>query len=195
MFHRRFQTGLALLASCMLAGCRPPEPMEEVVPNQKIVYLVKANDDVISHCKCERTLIGAPAQMDCPWCGCGWLFLCPKCRKAFTFARAEEVDLTWEQLAHNDLDGKWGRNPSLQEVEQWIGFMKILLKDIEAGKQYAYIDGWVFSTERQDLRFEGWHARHELALVPQAAAVKDRALLDQTLGSEEYWHARAIQEP
>ena len=56
----------------------------------KTVYLVKANNDLISHCACSNAVIGAPAQMDCPWCGCGWLFVCSKCRKAFSFARAEE---------------------------------------------------------------------------------------------------------
>ncbi len=39
----------------------------------KTVYLVKANDDLVSHCRCERTFIGAPSQIDCPWCGCGWV--------------------------------------------------------------------------------------------------------------------------
>jgi len=54
-----------------------------------MVYLVKASNDLISHCKCEYAPIGAPGQMDCPWCGCGWLFLCPKCRRAFTLCNAE----------------------------------------------------------------------------------------------------------
>ena len=86
-----------------------------------VVFLAKANDDLISHCKCAYTFIGAPAQMDCPWCGCGWLFVCPKCRKAFTFARAVECNLTREQLAHNDLDGKYGRQPSGEEVDEcWL---------------------------------------------------------------------------
>ena len=160
----------------------------------KVVFLTKANNDVISHCKCKTTLIGEPSQMDCPWCGCGWLFLCAKCHKAFTFARAEEVDLTWEQLAHNDLDGKRGRQPTAEEIQEWIGFMKILLKGVEVGKLYAYIDGWVFATDETDLQFEGWHARHELSHVPQAIAVKDAAVLDTTLGSQEYWDTRRIQD-
>jgi hypothetical protein len=161
---------------------------------QKTVFLVKANDDLVSHCNCQLTPIGAPAQMDCPWCGCGWLFVCPTCRKAFTFARAEEVEFTWEQLAHRDLDGKWGRNPTPEEVVEWIDFMKILVKGVEVGKEYAYIDGWVFPTDQRELRFDGWHAHHELERVPQAAALEDRTYLEQTLGSEEYWHARRIEE-
>ncbi len=160
----------------------------------KVIFLTKANDDVISHCKCETSLIAAPEQMDCPWCGCGWLFVCAKCRKAFTFARAEEVDLTWEQLAHNDLDGKWGRQPTAEEVSEWIGLMTVLLKGIEPGRQYAYIDGWVFAINETNLQFEGWHARHELSRVPQAAAVKDATALDRTLRNKEYWDTRQIEE-
>src|SRR5690348_12764365 len=110
---------------------------------RKTVYLVKANNDLISHCKCTSALIGSPAQIDCPWCGCGWLFVCSKCRKGFTFARAEIVDLSWDQLAYNDLEGKWGRQPSEKDLNEWIEFMKILLKDVEPGKEYVYLDGWV----------------------------------------------------
>jgi len=132
--------------------------------------------------------------MDCPWCGCGWLFVCPICRKAFTFARAEKVKLSWEQLAHRDLDGKWGRDPSPEEVVEWIDFMKILTKDVELGREYAYIDGWVFPVDERDLWFEGWHARHELERIPQVVALEDRTYLERTLGSQEYWRSRRLQE-
>ena len=162
--------------------------------NEKVLYLVKANDDLISHCRCERTLVGAPAQMDCPWCGCGWLFVCPSCGKAFTFARAEEVELTWEQLAHNDLDGKWGRDPTAEEIEEWIGFMKILLKGLEQGKQYVYIDGWVFPTDGTDIQFEGWHSRHLFGTLPHLAALEDPSVIDEILANKEYWLTCRIDE-
>ncbi len=156
------------------------------------VFLARANNDLISHCKCEKPFIGAPAQMDCPWCGCGWLFVCPKCRKAFTFARAEECELTWEQLAHNDLDGKYGRQPCQEEIDDWIGFMKVLTKDIQPGKVYVYIDGWVFPASEKQLHFEGMHARHDLPVVPQAAALSDRQSLEKTLGNRGYWDDRKL---
>ena len=156
------------------------------------VFLVKANNDLISHCKCQHTFVGAPGQLDCPWCGCGWLFNCPTCRKAFAFARAEMCDLTWEQLAHNDLDGKFGKQPSREDMDEWIGFMKLLTKDIQLGKQYVYIDGWIFPIEETQLRFEGIHARHDLAVVPQAAAMSDREFLVQTIGDRSYWNERKL---
>jgi len=160
----------------------------------KVVFLIKANDDLISHCKCEGIPIGAPAQMDCPWCGCGWLFICPNCRRAFTFAWAVEVELGWEQLAHNDLDGKYGNVPTDQDIAEWIEFMKILLKHIEVGQQYVYIDGWVLPAHQKELRFDGWHSRHELEMAPQTAALTDSSLLDATLGNERYWRENEISE-
>jgi hypothetical protein len=149
--------------------------------SKKVVYLVKASDELISHCRCSLPIIGAPAQMDCPWCGCGWLFVCARCRKAFTFARAEVVELTWEELAHKDLDGKWGHRPSSEEVKEWISFMRILLKGLEAGREYVYIDGWVFLTDSKHLRFDGLHARHKLDVVPQSVARSNRTALARTL--------------
>jgi hypothetical protein len=159
----------------------------------KIVYLVKASNDLISHCMCPRAIVGAPAQMDCPWCGCGWLFVCPACRKVFTFARAEEVELTWEELAHKDLDGKWSREPSSLEIKAWISFMKLLLKDLKVGKEYVYIDGWVLPADSRNLQFDGWHAHHELVARPQSAALKNRKDLERTLDSREYWESRKLK--
>ncbi len=159
------------------------------------VFLAKANDNLISHCTCRQTWIGAPAQVDCPWCGCGWLFICPTCRRAFTFARAEPCDLTWEQLAHRDLDGKYGRQPSQEDIDEWIGFMKMLTQEIEPGKEYVYIDGWVFPADETDLRFEGMHSWHELAVVPQLAALADRKSLDQTLANRLYWDEHNLDQP
>ncbi len=161
--------------------------------NKVGVFLAKASNDLISHCKCEHTFIGSPAQIDCPWCGCGWLFICPKCRKAFTFARAEQCDLSWEQLAHNDLDGKYGGQPNAEDVEEWIGFMKIMTKGLQPGKQYVYIDGWVFPIDEENLQFEGAHAQHDLAAIPQTTALIDRESIEKTLGNRDYWQERKIE--
>ncbi len=162
--------------------------------NGKIIYLVKANNELISQCDCETASIGEPVQMDCPWCGCGWLFICSKCRKPFTFARAEALDITWNQLAHNDLGGKWGRQPTDAEIEEWIDFMKILLKGIRVGKQYVYIDGWVLETDETNLQFEGWYAKHEFANIPQVVALSDKSLIESTIENKNYWEERHIEE-
>ena len=158
----------------------------------KVIYLVKANDELISYCRCPLAITGAPAQMDCPWCGCGWLFVCASCRKAFTFARAQEVELTWEELAHKDLYGKYASSPSSRQVKDWISFMKILLKGIERGKEYVYIDGWIFLSDSKNLRFEGWYAHHQFDVVPQFGTRHNRAAIAQSLDSKEYWESRKL---
>lgn len=154
-----------------------------------MIYLVKANDDLISHCRCSPGPIGAPGQAGCPWCGCGWMFCCPRCRKAFVFARAEEVDVPWDVMARLDLEGRWHRRPSEEEVEEWIGFMKILQKGLRPGATYVYLDGYVFRSDQTDLRFEGWHSKHEFARAPQAVGLE---LIERTIGTREYWESRRV---
>ncbi len=178
---------VAMFSSCA-ESLNKDKPMKSTVG----VFLAKANDNLISHCNCQETFNGAPAQMDCPWCGCGWLFICPKCRKAFAFARAVKCDLTWEQLAHRDLDGKYGQQPDEEEIEEWIDFMKMMTKEIELGKEYAYIDSRVIKIDAKNLKFEGVHAWHDLPSVPQADAISDKQLLEQTLGSRHYWDQQRI---
>ncbi len=67
------------------------------------------------------------------------------------------------------------------------------LKGIQVGKEYVYLDGWVFPTDSKHLRFEGWHSRHELAALPQVEALQDWSALDRTLGSKRYWQDRRVE--
>jgi hypothetical protein len=130
--------------------------------------------------------------MDCPWCGCGWLFSCTTCRKAFTFARGVEVDESWEELARRDLVGKWTATPSEENIEEWINAMKALLSKVKVGKQYVCLDGLIIPTDASDVRFRGWHSEHELEFVPQVAALDDNSVMENILSSVEYWRTRAI---
>jgi len=109
----------------------------------KHLYLRKANDDLVSHCKCDRAdaLISSPCQMDCPWCGCGWLFICGRCRNAFTFSEGVEVNESWEDTGNRTIRALYQREPEPGEVEEWVGFMKILLKGVRCGEKYVYLDG------------------------------------------------------
>jgi hypothetical protein len=191
MMVRVILLSIGFLGLC--AGCNRPNSSMPKAQKGKTLYLVKANNKLISHCKCETTVVAGPAQMGCPWCGCGWLFVCPTCHKAFTFSRAELVDQSWEELAHLDLDRKSGRPATDKQVREWIGFMKVLLKDIQIGKEYVYIDGWVFPTDSKDLRFEGSHSRHQLTEIPQVQGLVDRGALERTLDSEKYWQERRVE--
>ena len=160
----------------------------------KITFLKKANDDVISFCPCGDGLVGFPAQMDCPWCGCGWLFSCRTCRKAFTFAEGVEIDSSWEDLAREDIRNKWNEEPSDEDIASWIEAMKEILVEVRAGGVYVIIDGTVISAEAKNIEFDGWHAHHKFAGIPQVQALSDRSVLDERLGDRGYWTANALPE-
>jgi hypothetical protein len=154
---------------------------------QRTTYLVKANDDLVSRCKCGDGRVSFPPQMDCPWCGCGWLFTCIMCRKAFTFARAVEIDATWDDLARQDLRTTRKREPMDHDVNRWMGAMQELLQAIEVGKQYVCFDGHIIATDAKGVRINGWHRQHDLSFVPQIKALTDPTIDQTILSSRAYW--------
>ena len=163
----------------------------------KHLYLRTANNDFVSHCKCEKTdaLISSTGQMDCPWCGCGWLFICSRCRKAFTFAKGFEVNESWTDTGDRTVRSLYQREPEAGEVEEWIGFMKILLKGVRPGGQYIYLDGYVIPATAEGITIEGWHSHHDLDFVPQVAALNDPEIRDDLLCSREYWQSNRVERP
>lgn len=158
------------------------------------LYLRKASDALVSHCRCapEEALIAYPGQADCPWCGCGWLFACIVCRKGFTFAEAVEIDEPRESLASRDLRGLSGREPKPRDVTEWLEGMQILLEEIRSGEQYVYFDGSVFATSEPGVDLMGWHSRHRLDFIPQVAALQDPEIRTRLLASPDYWHSTAL---
>ncbi|WP_434157900.1 hypothetical protein [Stutzerimonas stutzeri] len=157
-----------------------------------IIYLVKKNDDLISHCHCDESLVSYPGQLDCPWCGCGWLFFCTKCRKAFTFATAVEVEKTWEEIAKEDLVGYSKQEPSDEEVAEWVAYMKEMLGHIEPGRDYVYLDGHVIPTDEGQFEAEGWHSKHVFPEPPQLTAMTQSEVIDTVLSNREYWYGAKL---
>lgn len=100
--------------------------------------------------------------------------------------------MTWEQLAYYDLDGKYGKQPTRENIAEWIGFMKMFTKDIQLGEEYAYLDGFVLPVFERNLHFNGIHARHDLEVVPQTVALLDRKLIENTIGNRSYWNDRKL---
>ena len=163
----------------------------------KHVYLRKANDDFVSHCKCDcaEALISSPCQMDCPWCGCGWLFSCSRCRKAFTFAEGVEVYESWEDTASRDIREFLRREPEPGDVQEWVASMKIVLKGVQCGENYVYFDGYVIPVTADGINIEGWHSHHQLDFVPQVAALSGSEVRDGLLCSPEYWQSNRVERP
>jgi hypothetical protein len=161
------------------------------------LYLRKANDDLVSHCDCDNAdaLISSPAQMDCPWCGCGWLFVCSKCGKAFTFAKGVVIHESWLTTAERVIRAAYGHEPEPGEAEEWVERMKIFLKRVQRGKIYVYFDGYVVPVTADGIEIEGSHARHELDFVPQIEAMSDQRVFDGVLCSREYWQSNRVERP
>lgn len=160
-----------------------------------MIYLRKANSNVVNHCKCADGYISAPGQMDCPWCGCGWLFTCSDCRKALTFAEGVEVDFTLEEMALRDLQhwNRAGTAPSAEDIQGWVDFMRTFLQGVELGRRYVYLDGVVIPTDADGITFEGIHSSHDLAVVPQVEALRDQSIIRDLLSNPRYWHESALQ--
>lgn len=166
-------------------------PASETKP-MTITYLKKANDDVLSFCSCSDGRTAFPAQMDCPWFGCGWLFSCFTCRKAFTFAVGVEIEGTWEDIAREDIRKRWEEEPSDEDVAAWVSSMKEILSGVKPGEQYVIIDGVIFHIDEKDIEFTGWYAYHTFAKPPQLDARDDRSVLDSQLGNRQYWYDNAL---
>jgi hypothetical protein len=155
--------------------------------SKKIIYLKKANNDVVGNCKCKDGRISYPPQMDCPWCGCGWLFTCMSCRKAFTFAIGVELETAWEDLAREDWKA-WGLTRiSRKNIDSWISDMKALLASVKVGHLYVCLDGKVFKKNARNIEFEGLYASHKFDQLPHLLAIRDAAIVDEHLGSTQYW--------
>lgn len=162
----------------------------------KTLYLAKADDRLLSHCACRpaEALITSPPQMDCPWCGCGWLFTCIACRKAFTFARTVETDHSLAELAEMDLRGG-GFKATKSAVRDWVGLMSEFLDGIEPGEEYVVLDYTRIPTDYEPpVQFRGVYADHDLPWIPHLRALDDPAVIDDLLGSEAYWLERRYED-
>lgn len=160
---------------------------------KKIIYLEKANDDAISFCKCGDGRISYPPQADCPWCGCGWLFTCVSCRKAFTFARGVELDCTYEELARKDLKIMLNREPNEDEIEEWVEEITKVLSVVKVGQTYVILDGNIIDVTDTDIDFEGWYAKHKFEQLPQVRAIENMEVIHEHLTQEEYWRNNKVK--
>ena len=156
---------------------------------KSIVYLKRASAELVGNCSCDDGRVTYPPQQDCPWCGCGWLFTCISCRKAFAFAEAVEIQTTWEELAVADWKG-WGlQRISKKNIGGWASDMKRLLKGIEPGRVYAYLDGHLFEREARKVKFDGNYASHKFDRLPHVEELRNRAVEQDVLASVEYWRS------
>lgn len=154
---------------------------------KKVRYLAKSSQDGVCHCTCKEALISSPGQLDCPWCGCGWLYTCIECRKAFTFARCLEVAASYEELARRDIQARNQRKPvSAFEIRAWIRSMEDVVSGLKPGTEYAYLDG-SFCPIDEPVEFDGWHSHHFLQVLPHREYRREPAKLKGFFSRKEYW--------
>jgi hypothetical protein len=152
-------------------------------------WLAKANDDVLSHCRCAHAIAAGPTQLDCPWCGCGWLISCVQCRKAFTFAEVVEVDRTYRDLCAADFRSQ-GIEIDEGELIDAAGWMADAVAPLQLGERVVYLDGVYFLVDECDVQFDGAFATHDLVRMPHAEALESSGVLNETLGKSRYWLER-----
>ena len=159
-------------------------------------YLIKANNDLVSHCQCDLAFISAPGQVDCPWCGCGWLFTCINCRKAFTFAKVIEIsDEELMMLAELD-NAQFSSKPVTDDIIfEWKNYMQnILLNDLVNETNYVYLDGYVLPVTDRRVNLQGIYANHQLPYIPQVEALANTDIIPSLLCSEHYWRKNATEQ-
>lgn len=158
-----------------------------------ILYLQKANADLVCHCECSIADIAFPAQLDCPWCGCGWLFTCMDCRKTFTFARATYVEDWLNTMARADLISSGIKQPSRNSLKEREASLKMLLDDVVRDQLYVYLDGKIIPADATNIEFKGLHSRHSFKKVPQVEALTDPSILTDVLSNRKYWERTACR--
>ena len=155
-----------------------------------VKFIFKANDDVLSHCRCADEPAMSSGQMDCPWCGCGWLISCSKCAKAFTYAVVKETDVPLEELGRRDAERRGLTSVTDQECEAWAARMAEAFEPFEVGDIVVYLDGEYWPLGTRNVRFEGYYATHDLVELPHAKALRDPNALRAILGAKSYWFER-----
>lgn len=96
-------------------------------------FFFKANDDVLSHCGCDGAPAMSTGQLDCPWCGCGWLIGCAQCGKSFTFAEVRETDIPLIELGRREAITRGLTTITEEEIADWAEGMADALDQFEVG--------------------------------------------------------------
>lgn len=151
-------------------------------------FLFKADDRVLSFCRCEGEPAMSSGQLDCPWCGCGWLISCSKCKKAFTFGVVREIDTPLEELARREAASRnIADRLTDQDIADWVAWMTECFEEFADGDVVVYLDGHYLRADATDIEIEGYFAIHRLPVLPHAEALADPPLLDRVLGDKRYW--------
>ena len=158
------------------------------------MFLERANADVACFCDCDRSRLAPGVPLDCPWCGCGWMFACLACHRGVTFARGVEVPESYEELADRYVRMGLGRAPTAPEAREVADFLRRSMAGVEAGKLYVTLDQAVIPADATGVRGTGTIGRHELDYVPHVRARTEPAELARTLQHVPYWYKARFEK-
>jgi hypothetical protein len=157
-------------------------------------FLFKANDEVLSYCNCSGRPAMSSGQLDCPWCGCGWLITCSNCKKAFTFAEVRESDQSLFELGWAEARSRGLKNITDAEVAEWAEGMKDMLDCFEVGDIVVYLDGSYWTIDSEEIEFDGYFSHHKLDRLPHQEALINPHVLRSVLGDQNYWFDRELPD-
>ena len=157
-------------------------------------FLFKASDAILSHCTCENEPAMSTCQLDCPWCGCGWLISCSKCGKAFTLGEIRETDLNLEELGRREAESRELSGITEDDVKQWALGMAEAFEPFDVGDVVVYLDGAYWTIDSEEVEFDGYFASHKFDRLPHAEALENPAVLDKILGNPDYWFERELPD-
>lgn len=83
--------------------------------------------------------------------------------------------------------GLYRREPTIAEVEGWVEFMQLFLKDVSSDGEYVYLDGFVLPTDSGYTVIKGWHSIHTWEQPPQVGALRDPEIVTNLIGNRDYW--------
>lgn len=162
---------------------------EDTSGGKPYVHLERSSTDGVCFCECPRALVAVPDQRDCPWCGCGWLFCCAQCGRAFTYARPVVVHRPLRQIVEQDMLAR-GWKSDAEQFDNATEYLSGLLEMIEGEGEHVYLDGAVLPLEDQNIEFEGLYANHQIDVLPHAGERGDPGSLVAMLGEVKYWTDR-----
>ena len=126
-------------------------------------------------------------QLDCPWCGCGWLIACSKCAQSFTFAEVRNTELSLEELGRREARTRGLATVTEDELADWAAGMAEALDYFDVGDIVVYLDGSYWTIDATNVEFSGYYASHSLERLPHAEALSDPPRLSAILGDQRYW--------
>ncbi len=92
-----------------------------------------------------------------------------------------------------DLSGR-GFAENAEVAKEATEFMRAALSDVDEDRTYVYLDGSILTLDASDIKFEGWHARHDLPVLPHKLELTTPGELGRVLGDSAYWWDRKREE-